>query len=148
MAALYITVSAAQAHDVCSTAKAAGSWGARSTITVIEPTGPVPAANVSRFEADVAGNITGTLFGNTGGEFATWTFTGTWATNSDCTGTTSLKFYESGVLVQTATFSTVFVQNSREFFAVGKSAALSNGTPLALVASVDGKRSTSNDEER
>ena len=144
-------VSAVQASDGCSTANAAGNWGLKATNwQVIPPSTLIPVASVSRISADTAGNITGTFFGNEGGEFATYTVTGTWTVNADCTGSVSVRFYSSGTLVQTAQFVGVFVQNSQEFFSVEQSAQQQPGNaPLFFVSMVEGKRltvSTSNQQ--
>jgi len=49
-----------------------------------------------------------------GGGFADETFTGTYAVNPDCTGNTTLNFYESGQLVRTSVLSLVFDNSERE----------------------------------
>src|ERR1700719_1199651 len=82
---LSMTLARPIAAEECSTARAAGSWGATLTGTILLPTGGVPAAAVLRIRADDAGNFSGTEERNVGGQFAHETLTGNWTINSDCT---------------------------------------------------------------
>ncbi len=141
VATLYLgLVSAAQAADHCSNAKAAGNWGLTLTGTLILPTGPVPGAAVARLGIDEAGNIAGTEARNVGGGFANETITGSWTVNSDCTATATVNIYESGVLTRTSVLAVVFVDDSRKIRAVQESLTLPDGTPVPVVITLDGNK--------
>jgi hypothetical protein len=141
VATLYLgLVPAAQAADHCSNAKAAGNWGLTLTGTLILPTGPVPGAAVARLSVDAAGNIAGTEARNVGGGFANETITGSWAVNSDCTATTTVNIYESGVLTRTSVLAVVFVDDSSKIRAVQESLTLPDGTPIPVVITLDGNK--------
>jgi hypothetical protein len=141
IATLYVrVVPAAQADNLCSTAKAAGDWGLTLTGTLILPTGPVPGAAVATLSVDAAGNISGTEARNVGGSFAIETITGTWTVNSDCTGTATAKIYQSGQLVRTSVLSIILDDNLREFRAVQQSLTLPDGSTIPVVITVEGKR--------
>jgi hypothetical protein len=90
------------------------NFGFTLTGVVILPTGPVPIAAVGRAALEASGNVTGTESRSVGGGFADETFTGTYTVNADCTGTATLKFYESGQLVRTSVLSIVFDSSARE----------------------------------
>jgi hypothetical protein len=142
IAIFYMTLApAAQAGNLCSTAKAAGDWGFILTGTLLLPTGPVPAAAIAAGTFDTQGNITSaTEARNVGGSFANETLTGSWTVSSDCTGTLTVNAYESGVLVRTSVVSLVFVNNMGEIFAVQQSLTLPDGTTLPIVLTFDAKR--------
>jgi hypothetical protein len=141
IATLYMSVvPAAQADDHCSTAKAAGRWGATLTGTLILPTGPVPGAAVGTLSVDAAGNISGTQARNVGGDFANETIIGTWTVNRHCTGTFIAYIYESGELVRTSVLSLVFDDNLRQIRMVQQSLTLPDGTKIPVVVTVEGKR--------
>jgi len=93
-----------------------------------------------RATLDAAGNATGTESRNVGGGFADETFSGTYTVSSDCTGTATINFYESGQLVRTSVLSLIFDHNQREVRMVQKSLQLPNGAFLPIVATVEGKR--------
>jgi hypothetical protein len=124
----------------CSLSGTAGNYGLTLTGTLILPTGPVPIAAVVRATLDAAGNATGTESRNVGGGFADETFSGTYTVSSDCTGTATINFYESGQLVRTSVLSLIFDHNQREVRMVQKSLQLPNGAFLPIVATVEGKR--------
>jgi hypothetical protein len=130
----------------CSLAGAAGKYGFTLTGVVNLPTGPVPIAAVGRATADAAGNISGTEARSVGGGFAEETFTGTWTVNSDCTGSMTLNFYESGQLVRTSALSLVFDNNEREIRMVQKSLQLPNGGFLPVVITVEARKIFSEDD--
>jgi hypothetical protein len=141
LAALMGIAPAAQAGQ-CSFGRSAGGYGFTLTGVVILPTGPVPIAAVGRANLDAAGNVSGTESRSVGGGFADETFTGTYTVDADCTGTATLKFYESGQLVRTSVLSLIFDNNSREIRMVQKSLQLPSGAFLPVVISVDAKRIT------
>ena len=124
----------------CSLAGTAGKYGFTLTGTVILPTGPVPIAAVGRATLDAAGNASGTESRSVGGGFADETFTGTYTVNSDCTGTATIQFYESGQLVRTSVLSLVFDNNQKEIRMVQKSLELPNGAFLPVVVTVEARR--------
>ena len=139
LAALAGITPAAQAAQ-CSQAGSAGAYGFTLNGVVILPTGGVPIAAVGRAQLDAAGNVSGTESRSVGGGFADETFTGTYTVNADCTGTATLKFYESGQLVRTSVLSIVFDNTSREIRMVQKSLQLPNGAFLPVVITVEARR--------
>jgi hypothetical protein len=123
----------------CSLAGAAGKYGFTLTGVLILPTGPVPIAAVGKAVLDTAGNVSGTESRSVGGGSADETFTGTYTVNSDCTGTATIQFYESGQLVRTSVLSLVFDNNQREIRMVQKSLQLPNGAFLPVVVTVEAR---------
>jgi hypothetical protein len=131
----------ARAGVSCSTAKAAGNWGATLTGTLVLPTGPVPFAAVVRAAFNAQGNITqATEARNLGGDFANESITGAWTVSADCTGTLKINAYESGTLVRTSVLAIVFDQNMGQVRMVQESLVLPDGTSLPVVATLEGKR--------
>jgi len=139
LATLLGTPGAAHARS-CSLTGTAGNYGFTLTGVVILGTGPVPIAAVGRAALDATGNVSGTESRSVGGGFADETFTGTYAVNPDCTGTTTLNFYESGQLVRTSVLSLVFDNDERELRMVQKSLELPNGAFLPVVITVEARR--------
>ena len=131
----------------CSFRTSAGNFGFTLTGVVILTTGPVPIAAVGRAALEASGNVTGTESRSVGGGFADETFTGTYTVNADCTGTATLKFYESGQLVRTSVLSIVFDSNAREIRMVQKSLQLPNNTFLPAVITVEARRISFEDED-
>jgi hypothetical protein len=131
----------------CSTAKTAGNYGFTLTGVVNLPTGAVPIAAVGRAALDSNGNVSGTEARSVGGGFADETFTGTYTVNADCTGTTTLQFFEFGQLVRTSVLSIVFDNNEREIRMVQKSLQLANGTFLPVVITAQARRIFHDDED-
>jgi len=123
-----------------SLTSSAGKYGFTLTGVVIPATGPVPIAAVGRAVLDATGNVSGTESRSVGGGFADETFTGTYTVNPDCTGTATLNFYESGVLVRTSILSIVFDNDEREIRMVQKSLELPNGAFLPVVITVEARR--------
>jgi len=138
-------VPSAQARQ-CSLAGSAGNFGFTLTGTILLPTGAVPIAAVGRATIDAAGNVSGTESRSVGGGFADETFTGTLTVNPDCTGTLTVKFYESGQLVRTSVIATVLVDNQREVRGVQKSLVLPNGLSLPVVITLEAKKTFSTEE--
>jgi len=128
------------AAEECSTARAAGSWGATLSGTIILPTGGVPAAAVVRIRADHDGNFSGTEDRNVGGQFVHETLTGTWTVNSDCTGTVNASIFQSGVLTRTVVLSIVFDDDSRQLRMVQQSLTLPDGTSIPVVITLEGRK--------
>ena len=110
VATLYMSLAPEAPAQTCSLATVAGSWAATLTGTILfpAPTGPVPAAAVLRFNLDTAGNVSGTEARNVGGGFANETIKGTFTVNPNCTGTTTVQFFQSGALVRTSVLAIVF----------------------------------------
>ena len=71
---------------------------------------------------------------------------GSYAVNPDCTGTLTVKFYESGQLVRTSVMATVLVDNQREVRGVQKSLVLPNGLSLPVVITLEAKKTFSTEE--
>ena len=124
----------------CHFGSSAGAYGFTLSGVVILPTGPVPIAAVGRANLDASGNVSGTESRSVGGGFADETFTGTYTVNADCTGTTTIRFYESGQLVRTSVLSIVFDNNAREIRMVQKSLQLPNSAFLPVVITVEARR--------
>jgi len=124
----------------CSTRSVAGDWALTLTGTILLPTGAVPAAAVVSASVDRDGNSTGTEGRNVGGGYADETFTGSWTVNSDCTGSLTVNFYESGQLVRTSVLTIAFDDNSKQVRMVQKSLTLPNGTHLPVVITVEGRK--------
>jgi hypothetical protein len=130
---------AAQAAN-CSTATVAGNWALTLSGTLLLPTGPVPAAAVVRATLNLDGTVTGTEARNVGGGYADETLSGTFAVNSDCTGSATVNFYEAGQLVRISDLAIVFDENSKQVRMVQKSLTLPNGTQLPVVVLVEGRK--------
>ena len=146
LAVLMGTSAVAHARS-CSQVGVAGNYGFTLAGVVILPTGPVPLAAVGRAKLDEAGNVSGTESRSVGGGFADETFTGTYAVNPDCTGNTTLNFYESGQLVRTSVLSLVFDNSEREIRMVQKSLQLPNGVFLPVVITVEARRIFNEEED-
>jgi hypothetical protein len=131
----------------CSLRGTAGKYGFTLTGVLILGTGPVPIAAVGRAVLDDSGNVSGTESRSVGGGFADETFTGTYAVNPDCTGTTTLNFYDSGVLVRTSILSIVFDDHEREIRMVQKSLQLPNRAFLPVVITVEARRISAEAED-
>jgi hypothetical protein len=123
-------------------ATVAGSWAATLTGTIILPTGAVPAAAVLRFNIDAMGNSSGTEARNVGGGFANETLKGTATVKPNCTGTATVQFFESGVLVRTSVVALVFDNLSTHVRMVQKSLTLPDGTKVPVVITLEGEKLT------
>jgi hypothetical protein len=101
-----------------------------------------PRQSIGIFTLDPAGNVlhgkgTASLNGTVTDEI----FSGTYSVNPDCTGTMAVEFFDaSGNKTLAATGDLVFVQDMRELRLIYRTAELSDGTALAPVIVVDGKR--------
>jgi hypothetical protein len=131
----------------CSTAKGAGSYGFTLNGVLVLPSGPVPIAAVGTAKLDADGNASGTEARNVGGGFADETFTGTFTINADCTGTTTLKFFEAGQLVRTSVLSIVMDDDNQEIRMVQQSLTLPDGSTLPVILTVEARRISRNDED-
>jgi len=131
----------------CSLNGTAGKYGFTLNGVVITQNGPVPIAAVGKAILDASGNVSGTEARSVGGGFADETFTGTYTANPDCTGTTTLQFFENGNLVRTSVLSIVFDNNQREIRMVQKSLQLPNAAFLPVVITVQARRMFSEDED-
>jgi len=109
--------------------------------------GAVPIAAVGRAVLDASGNISGTESRSVGGGFADETFTGTYSVNADCTGTTTLQFFESGQLVRTSVLSVVFDDSEREIRMVQKSLQLPTGAFLPAVITAEARKLFTEDDD-
>jgi hypothetical protein len=134
-------VASAEDEGTCSTAGAAGEFGHTLTGTLILPTGPVPFAAAGRTTFDADGHFSGTQDSSVGGRVSKDTIKGTFTVNSDCTGTlTTGIFDQSGNLLRTATWATVFVDKGREIRAIITSLVLLDGTRVPSVVTLNGKK--------
>lgn len=130
----------------CSSPGVAGNYGFTLSGQVILPTGPVPIAAIGRATLDADGNVSGTESRSVGGGFADETFAGSYTVNADCTGTATIRFYESGQLVRTSVLSLIFDNSQREIRMVQKSLQLPNGAFLPVVITVEARRVFFEDE--
>jgi hypothetical protein len=146
LSALVGIVPAAQSHS-CSTAKTAGKYAFTLTGALILPTGTVPVAAVGQAVLDPDGGVSGTESRSLGGDFGDETFIGTFSINSDCSGTTTLNFYEGGQLVRTSVLSLIVDENNQEVRMVQKSLTLPNGANLPVVITVDAREMRREDEK-
>lgn len=134
-------VVSAQDDGTCSLAGVAGEWGHTLTGTLILPTGPVPFAAVGRSTLDADGNLSATQDSSVGGRVGKDTIKGTFTVNSDCTGTLTVGIYDqSGNLLRTATWATVFVDKRREMRAIITSLVLPDGTRVPSVVTQNAKK--------
>lgn len=131
----------------CSTARTAGNYGFTLTGALTPPTGPVWVAAVGQASLDSDGNVSGTEARSLGGSFANETFTGTFSVNPDCTGTTTLNFYEAGQLVRTSVLSIVVDNSNHEVRMVQQSLTLPNGASIPVVITVEARRIQRDDDE-
>jgi hypothetical protein len=131
----------------CSSPGVAGNYGFTLSGQVILSTGPVPIAAVGRAILDADGNVSGSESRGVGGGFADETFAGSYTVNVDCTGTATIRFYESGQLVRTSVLSLIFDNNQREIRMVQKSLQLPNGAFLPVVITVEARRVFFEDED-
>jgi hypothetical protein len=131
----------------CSSPGVAGSYGFTLSGQVILSTGPVPIAAVGKATLDAGGNVSGSESRSVGGGFADETFAGSYVVNEDCTGTATIRFYESGQLVRTSVLSLIFDNNQREIRMVQRSLQLPNGAFLPVVITVEARRVFFEDED-
>lgn len=130
----------ARHSNTCSNSGAAGDWAFTETGTVIPATGAAPFAAVASYTLDTNGNLSGTATSSLGGTVSQLTLEGSGTVNSDCTGTLSVRVYESGSLVRTANFDVVYVNNSRAARAIITSLILASGTSLPAVVTFDAQK--------
>ncbi len=129
----------------CSLAGVAGKWGFTTSGTVV---GIGPRVSVGILTLDGAGNVlNGKATASLNGGVTEETFSGTYTVNPDCTGKLAADIFDvSGNKILTITVNLVFDDNVRELRAIFTSAVLPNGTPLATVIAVDGKRIFPNEQ--
>lgn len=130
----------ADGGGVCSPATVAGNYGFTLSGTLIFPNGPVPGAAIGRAKLSADGRVSGMEARNVGGGFANETFNGTSAVNSDCTGTATIQFFESGSLVRTSAIAIVWDDNLNEFRFVQESLVLPDGTNVPVVVTGEARR--------
>jgi uncharacterized lipoprotein NlpE involved in copper resistance len=124
----------------CSNASVAGDWAFTETGTVIPATGAAPFAAVASYTLDSNGNLVGTATSSLGGTVSYLTLEGSGTVKSDCTGTLSVRVYESGSLVRTANFDVVYLNNSRGARAIITSLILADGTGLPAVVTFNAQK--------
>lgn len=137
-------VASAQDHR-CSNPGLSGAWAYTETGTVVpNVTGaaPVLAAAVGRYDFDAAGSFTGMQYSSAGGSVNAETKAGTYELNADCTGTLTLKIYDStaNTLKRTSVWSIVLADNATEFRGIMLSMALPNGVTFSPIMTISGKR--------
>jgi len=122
----------------CSAARAAGSYGASDSGTVI---GVGPRAAVAQLSLDASGNIKGNVTSSLNGSVTSSSLSGTYSVNSNCTGTTTFgEFDSSGNLLLTATVSLMWDDNMRQFRFLFTSAVEPDGTSLSTVINGEARK--------
>lgn len=127
-------------EGTCSPATVAGNYGFTLSGTLIFPNGPVPGAAIGKAKLSADGKVSGMEARNVGGGFANETFNGTSAVNSDCTGTATIQFFESGSLARTSAIAIVWDDNLNEFRFVQESLVLPDGTNVPVVVTGEARR--------
>jgi hypothetical protein len=122
----------------CTLAGAAGTYGFSDSGTVVG-VGPRAAAGI--LTLDALGNINGKVTASLNGSVTHTTLSGTYTVNPDCTGAgTFEEFDQSGNKTLTLTEDAVWDDNMQEVRSIVTSAVLPNGTALATVITVDGRK--------
>ncbi len=123
----------------CSLALTAGKYAFTDSGTVL---GIGPRTAVGIFTLDAAGNLTnGKATSSLNGSVAVETFSGTYTVNPDCTGTIAVGIFDqSGIKILTVTLNIAWDDNVRELRGIFTSVVLPNGTPLATVINLDGRK--------
>jgi hypothetical protein len=138
-------------HYSCSIARVAGAWGYSLQGTIFPPTapGPVPVAFVGTYTVDRTGYISGTQTSNAGGNVSQDVLTGTLTVNADCTGTQTVDIYnESGILLRTAVWAVVFLDNATEVRGTFESlVAWPSGVNVPAIAIAEGRRLAQNHDQ-
>jgi hypothetical protein len=130
----------ARAEDLrCSLARAAGNWAFTDSGTVV---GVGPRVAVGRFTLDTAGNLqNGVATSSLNGAIAAETFSGTYAVNSDCTGTISVEvFVPGGAELFVITLATAFDDDTRHLRAIFTSVVEPNGASLPSAIALDARK--------
>lgn len=140
LALLIVSVAPSAQAENCSTATVKGDWALTLNGTVLLPNGPAPVAAVVRATLDLDGAVTGGEARSLGGQYADETMSGSYAVNPDCTGSTTVNFYESGQLVRTSVLSMVFDSSSKQVRMVQKSLTLPDGTQIPVIVTVEGRK--------
>ena len=123
----------------CSIAKTSGKWGFTANGTVV---GIGPRISVGILSLDEVGNVlsgkaTQSLNGAVGGEV----FSGRYSVNPDCTGKMTVNIFDtSGNKLFTGTLDLVVDEDANELRGIYTSVVTPNGTALATVIAVEGKR--------
>ena len=132
----------AQDHH-CSIRGMRGAWGYTETGTVVAP-GPTPilAAAVGRYEFESDGTFSGTQNSSAGGTVNQDLKLGTFTVNPDCTGTLTLRIFDSSgtTLRRRSTWAIVLVDNVSEFRGIMTSMEFPNGDALSPIMTMTGKR--------
>ena len=137
-AVVFATLLPAAHGQSCSLARAAGNYGLTNTGTVV---GIGPRSAVGIWTMDAAGNINGKGTSSLNGSIFVETFSGTYAVNPDCTGTTTVEILDqSGNLLFTVTADLAWDDNMREVRFIFTSAVSPVLGALQTVISGDARR--------
>jgi len=121
-------------------AATAGAWAFTYSGTILLPNGAaIPVASVGRF-TQKGGSLSGAETRSLAGQSADETLTGSYAVNADCTATYSFEIFESGTLVRRSTVNVIYDDDQRSVRGIFTSASLADGSPLATVITVDGRK--------
>ncbi len=104
----------------CSSADLEGEWGTTMEGTILLPTGQAAKfVAVNKAVYDSAGNFEGTQTRSINGGTSAVTFEGEYTLNPDCTGTKTVRSYDSsGTLLNTAHQDFFIVDNSNEIIEI------------------------------
>lgn len=131
----------AQGGPGCSYRRVAGDWGYTKTGTLFLPSGPTPFATVGTFTLETNGTLSGINNGSVGGTVSRDVLSGTFAVNSDCTGTTTVGVYsEEGALLRTIEMALVFDDDVHQVRGLVTRLELPNGVILKSVITAEAKK--------
>jgi hypothetical protein len=135
---LAITVPAQAEDRTCLLTRSAGKWSFTDQGTVL----PISSRTaVGVFTLDGTGNLqNGVATASLAGTVASETFSGTYTVNPDCTGTISVDIFSSGTEILTVNLSIAFDEDMKHMRGIFTSAATPNGTQLATVINLDGRK--------
>ena len=139
IALIVTTAAAAQAEEQrCSMTRSAGKWALTDNGTVI---GVGPRTAVGVFTFDGEGNLlNGIATSSLNGSVAEETFSGTYAVNSDCTGTVTVKIFASGTEILDLKMNVSFDDDMKELRGVFTSVTEPNGTVLPTVINLQARK--------
>src|SRR6516162_4179092 len=121
----------------CSAAAEAGNWSYTYTGTIFTQNGPLPAASVGHFNADAAGNITGSQTRSVAGNAGVEDISGKASANKDCTATATVDVVVNGQVQRTAVLAIVYDNNMNHARAIFESLTLPDGTNVPVVITAD-----------
>lgn len=138
-AVLVSAVSSLAQTKRCSQASVAGNWAYTYNGTVFAPDAALIAA-VGHYHQDAKGNVIGSQTHTLAGQTEVEDITATTTVNSNCTGSATINVYLEGTLLRTTTVNIAYDGNENHVRMIFTSLTLSDGTVLPVVATLDGRR--------